>query len=299
MQSSNVDDLIKKITDLFNLQVFLNLRADICPMQGLDAVSKRLIRFVLFSLVTSAIAGIMWILCSLYNSVLKREQGKSLSELFLLKLEICFLRIITFGYKNLATVALVFVTCVSVNDRFVLFINGSVQCFNYQQYIVLAFIGLWVLPLPFSLYTSYNWYRDLKISFRELLFCLTLPPFTFFVGIVAWRRKAKIDHNKRQFQRIREMYEEPYRLKHGSTEKYVFWEHWRLFQRLVLSVIITYLKNPLWKIYMSSPVILSFFLVYLKVRPFKKTLFVLHWLEICSLIGLCYQMLYNLSLIHI
>jgi len=294
IHNSNVDYLIKKITDVFNLQVFLNLRTDVCPMQGLNAVTKRLIRFVLFSLVTSALVALIWVLCLFYNYIRRSEQGKSLSELLLLKLEICYLRIITFGYKNIATVALVLVTCVSINDSFVLFINGNIQCFTYQQYIVFAFIGLWVLPLPFSLYASYNWYRDLKISFRELLFCLTLPPFTFVIGVVTWRRKTNIDHNKRQFQRIREMYEEPYRLKHGSTEKYVFWEHWRLIQRLVLSIITTYLKNPLWKIYMSSPVILSFFLVYLKVKPFKKTLFLLHWLEICSLIGLCYQMLYNL-----
>ena len=34
--------------------------------------------------------------------------------------------------------------------------------------------------------------------------------------------------------------------------------------------------------------------MYLKVKPFKKSLFLLHWLEITSLLGLCYQVVFNL-----
>ena len=307
------------MTELFNLEVFINVYGqELCPMVGLDAITKRLIRVVLFNATAAIFVVVVWAVCFLYSRATtirdkpqtnhgcssgSEEQKQSLSQLFLMKLEICFLRIITFGYKNLASVTVTFVTCVEINGTYFLFIDAGVQCFTYHQYGVFAFLASWVFPVPIVLYVAFSWYRDCLITFREFLCCLAVPPLVLVYWGVAAQRKAsgtRAQHNRRQFCRIREMYEEPYRLrshsnrkkknnnnKHltvtktisqtalhpaknmvGATEEideYVFWEHWRLLQRLLLSILVSYLKNPINKIYMSSPLILIFLVVYLKV----------------------------------
>ena len=316
-RDSILERYLTKLTDLFNLEIFINVYSqEFCPMTGLNAISKQVIRVLLLNAAAAVSVIAIWLVCLLYNTTVatkRKKQGKSLSELFLLKLEVCLLRIITFGYKNVASVAVTFLTCIDINGKFYLFIEASVQCFTYQQYVVFAFLGLWVIPMPVNLYVAFNWYHDQVVSFREFLFCLVFPPVAGVYWCVGLRRRAanqKIEHNHRQFARIREMYEEPYRPRNmGGVEvrnsketttdtnentKYVFWEHWRLMQRLMLSIVTSYLKNPIYKIYMSSPLLLLFFAVYLKVKPFKPSLFVLHWLEVASLICVCYQLLYNL-----
>ena len=320
---------LDKLTDLFNLEIFVNVYSqEFCPMFGLDAIWKRVIRVLLLNSASAVLVIVIWLLCLLYyNTVSKRRSDggkKSLSELFLLKLEVCLLRIITFGYKNVASVAVTFITCVDINGKLTLFIQANVQCFTYQQYAVFAFLALWVIPIPINLYIVFYWYHDQLISFREFLVCLVFPPIVSVYWCVVAKRRATntvVKRNSRQFIRIREMYEEPYRprrfeggftrmesvnsfgaqnttknseINTTASTKYVFWEHWRLIQRLMLSMVTSYLKNPIYKIYLSSPLLLIFFVVYLKVKPFKRSLFVLHWLEVGSLIGICYQLLYNL-----
>ena len=324
-RASITERYLEKFTDLFNLEIFINMYSqEFCPMLGLDAISKRVIRVLLLNAAAAVLVIVVWLVCLLYyNTVSKRRRDdnkKSLSELFLLKLEVCLLRIITFGYKNVASVAVTFITCVDINGKLTLFIQANVQCFTYQQYAVFVFLALWVIPIPINLYIVFYWYHDQLMSFREFLMCLVFPPTVGVYWCVVAKRRANnilVKRNSRQFARIREMYEEPYRprkIKGGfirvesgnnapntnnntasiTTSKYVFWEHWRLIQRLMLSIVTSYLKNPIYKIYLSSPLLLLFFAVYLKVKPFKRSLFVLHWLEIGSLIGICYQLLYNL-----
>lgn len=89
------------------------------------------------------------------------------------------------------------------------------------------------------------------------------------------------------FKKIIEMFEEPYRQKDGSSNEFVFWEHWRLIQRLILSAITTFVVNPLERGCFVLPSIITFALVYFKVRPFKPEMKLLHWLELVSLLGFC------------
>ena len=195
MPPSAFENYIKQITDVFNFQVFFDFRYhDICLLRELNAISKRLIRYFFFNLLMAAITVSLWLICCMYFAFKKHNkniQKRSLIKMFLLKLEICYLRIITFGYKNVTNISLLLITCIQVNDQFILYIDGSVKCFQKQQYYVFAFIVLWVLPMPFSLYFAYRLYRDSLASFREMLVCMTIPPLTIVYLIIGKRRETR------------------------------------------------------------------------------------------------------------
>lgn len=280
---------------IFNFQLFLiNIDSTFCPMENLNPVSKS---FMKDCLVTVVMLCVTFIFISLLPT---KKRTTNISMSLSQKLEIGYLRILIFGYKNIGNFALVVVNCVQINDMYVLYVNGTQKCFVWWQYVAMVFNALWVLPFPWCLYGSYVKYRDCKISCRQMLVSLTFPPYLLFIYAKECSpKKIFITHHPLQLNRIREMFEEPYRLKpqknakHVVSNKCVFWEHWRLILRLVLSIITTMVVNPLQRVSFVCPVILIFMIIYFKVRPFKEEMKLLHWMEVISLFGFCYLLVYN------
>ena len=91
----------------------------------------------------------------------------------------------------------------------------------------------------------------------------------------------------------RENFEEAYRHREGK-EYYVFWETWRLYQRLFLAVVTTRAINPVERICYSAPIILFFIFVYWYVKPYKKQYRILHWMEVIGLLGITFTLVNNM-----
>ena len=298
MGKKDTPTVLEKITTVpttvFNLQVFLlNIQSTLCPTEYLTATTKHFLKDCLLTVVSLFFTFICILLAA------TRRTTKTDGPMCLLqKFELGYLRIITFGYKNISNFALLVVNCVMIDNQYVLYIDGTRTCLQWWQYADFAFITLWVLPFPWALYLSYTLYRDRSISCRQMLASLTFPPCLLFIYIYtkcsSLKAQNNIIHHGVQFERISEMFEEPYRLKQHSTDsRTVFWEHWRLICRLVLSIITTMIVSPLYRVCSICPVVLVFMIVYFKVKPFKKHLVLLHWLEMMSLVGFCYLLVYN------
>jgi len=74
----------------------------------------------------------------------------------------------------------------------------------------------------------------------------------------------------------------------------VFWETWRLYQRLILAFITTFAINPVNRICFLVPFILFFIGVYWVVKPYKKQYVVLQWMEVASLLGITFTLINNM-----
>ena len=86
---------------------------------------------------------------------------------------------------------------------------------------------------------------------------------------------------------LREIFEESYRIKTAdSREETVFYETWRLYQRVLLAVVATLYTDPLVRITAMTPVVLLIAICYLVYRPFKSEMCILHWMEVVSILGI-------------
>ena len=130
-----------------------------------------------------------------------------------------------------------------------------------------------------------------KISFGKFILCLVLP-FAVVTNYRLNRNLVSVDLQKSRNtykvkEILREMLQEPYRLKsddpNGET---VFYETWRLYQRVLLAIVATFWIDPLKRITLMIPIVIIIDISYHVIKPYKTEMYILHWIEVSSILGI-------------
>ena len=323
-RSSTIQDKIEKVVN-FDLNFFPSL----CPWKemtpiGEGFITKQLGIALIFgwALLILIVYVIAKNLKALFFSKCKKNtenqdsKKNSLSLRFSQRVGIGIIRIILFGYKNVATFCIVLIHCVEVEGKLVLFIHGSQQCYFGKQIVSFCFIVLWVLPFPVTLMYSFRWYmHDKKMTMMEFISCTIFPWAIFYFKFRKERVEKKKDGLKEKTENgeksieiqteerivdilLKELLEQSYRdLNNEKDQKKgykVFWETWRLYQRLILAIVATYAINPVVRICLITPCILLYIFVYWYIQPYKKQYRILHWMEVMGLLGITFTLVNNM-----
>ena len=114
------------------------------------------------------------------------------------------------------------------------------------------------------------------------------------------RRVVSVDLQKsRNTYKVKEIlskiFQESYRFKtNDSSGETVFYETWRLYQRVPLAIAATFWINPLKRITLMTPAVIIITLSYLVIKPYKPEMYILHWVEIFSILGVFVSLLHNM-----
>ena len=286
------------ISNFINLELVAINSSSYCPMNDLNAVSKAFIKAYLLT--------VALIMASLLNYLISRTYysfGGKLGRRSPLKpsdrLGVCLIRVLMLNYKNMATVSLMLLNCVEVAGNRVLHVNGDIKCFEWWQITVAVFFCTWILFFPLSLKLSYSMFMKDQITFPQLVISLIIP-FALVVyhilnrnvTFVALQTPRNVSKVKRILQ---EMFEESYRLKRNcSRGESIFYETWRLYQRVLLAFVATYCINPIARITFMAPIIILIALSYIAYRPYKPEMYILHWMEVVSILGFSVCLIHNM-----
>ena len=285
------------ITDCFNLEMVAVTYSSYCPMSNLNAVSKSFIKMYLLT-------AILFIACLInyFISRVFRFFGSSLGRLSSLKpsdrLGICFTRVLIFSYKNMAKASLLLLKCVEMADAQVLFTKGDIKCYQWWQIVIAAFFFTWILFFPLSLKVSFNMFMKEKISFAKFILCLIVP-FAIVSNYRLKRNFASVDLQKSKNtykvkEILGEMFQESYRFNtDDSSGETVFYETWRLYQRVLLTIVATLCIDPLLRIKLMTPVVVLITISYFAVKPYKPEMYILHWMEVFSILGISARLAHN------
>ena len=289
------------VSRVVNLEIIAISSSFYCPMNNLNAVSKVFIKtyLVTCALLVASLLHYFISRCS-FGFCSKFRRGSSLQPLD--RLGVCFLRILMLSYKNIATVSLTLFNCVKFAGTRVLYIKGDVECFQWWQITLVVFFCTWILFFPLSLKCSYQMFIKDEITFPQFICCLVAP-----CALVAYfllnRNSVSVDlqqsRNVSEVKMIlKEMFEECYRFKTvdiiEETEEAVFYETWRLYQRVILAIVATFFVNPLIRVTFMAPVITLIALSYLVYRPYKPEMYILHWMEVVSIFGIFFCLTHNM-----
>ena len=138
-----------------------------------------------------------------------------------------------------------------------------------------------------------------KISFAKYILCLIIPfaviaNYCLNISVVSvdlqkFRNTYKVN------EILSEIFQECYRLKiddpSGDT---VFYETWRLYQRILLAIVATFWINPLKQITLMIPVVILIVISYHVIKPYKPEMYILHWIEIFSILGIFASLIHNM-----
>ena len=267
-------------------------------MSNLDRVSKTFIKTHLLTatlLMVSLIKNAFTRIFHYFQSNLGGMSSLKASE----RLGICFICILMLSYKNMASASLMLLNCVEVAGFRVLFIKGHMKCYRWWQIAIAVFFFFWILLFPLSLKVSFKMFMKDEISFTKFILRLLVS-----FSVVAYYRlnrnvnsvdlqKSKNTYEVKEI--LREILEEPYRLKPGdSGEETVFFETWRLYQRVLLAIVATFFTDPLKPITLMTPTVIVIAISYFIFKPYKPEMYILHWTEVFSILGIFVCLVHNM-----
>ena len=297
-KSANRLSFITFISEFINLEIVAIKSSSYCPMNDLNAVSKAFIKTYLLTVALIMASLMNYLISRLYYSFggkLGRRSSLKPSD----RLGVCLVRVLILKYKNMAAVSLILLNCVEVAGIRVLHINGDIKCFEWWQVIVAVFFCTWIIFFPLSLKLSYTMFMKDEITFPKFIFSLMVP-FALVVYHIRNRNVVFVvlqkPRNVSKVQRIlQEMFEESYRFKRNdSRRESIFYETWRLYQRVLLTFAATYFINPLVRITFITPIIILIAISYFAYRPYKPEMYILHWMEIVSILGFFVCLAHNM-----
>ena len=288
------------ISDCLNLEMVAVTYSSYCPMSNLNAVSKSFIKTYLLTatlliacLINYFISGVF----HFFRSSLGRLSSLKPSD----RLGVCFIRVLMFSYKNMANASLLLLKCVNAEDIQILFIKGDMECYQWWQLVILVFFFTWILFFPLSLKVSFNMFMKDKISFAKFILCLIVP-FAIVANYRLKRNVASVDLQKsRNTYKVKEIlsdiFQAPYRLKtDDQSGETVFYETWRLYHRVLLAIVATFCIDPLVRISLMTLIVFLIGISYFTINPYKPEMYILHWMEVSSLLGIFVRFGHNVFL---
>ena len=74
----------------------------------------------------------------------------------------------------------------------------------------------------------------------------------------------------------------------------MFYETWRLYQRLLLAAIASFCINPIVRISLMIPTNILIAISYFVSKPYKSEMYILHWMEVFSILGIFVSLFHNM-----
>ena len=300
-----IEMLKKMLRSFFNLEPSALSAASLgCPVKNLNAVQKNLIKsFFPFMMLLALI--VMYVLTSVIAELSWKKSMTRFIHAFKTSLQVASLQIILLGYSTLTSHILALLTCVPLADeKQILFIDGNVPCYQQWQYVLLAVVIIWSIPLVYALFAASKSLSNNSLSVRGFYTALIFPlPFSLYslFKSVCWRKNVdesealsqpeeehayhRIDDGESTARNLlpqQRFKDEKLRAKinnvlggsfrHvGKTPRRLPWEPMLILQRLLLLVLHAFLINPMTR---SLSLLFAIFLITnlnIIIKPFHNT----------------------------
>ncbi|XP_078372219.1 uncharacterized protein LOC144655908 isoform X1 [Oculina patagonica] len=183
------------------------------------------------------------------------------------------------GYTTLASVSFNLLRCVPIGLERRLFYDGNVVCFQWWQYILIAFVCLFVIPFVFVLlWGSYKLYGGTLSVGKFLLACFFPLPSLIYWLFVYFSRALGYPVNG---------HSTPCQVTRNSAERVLYdsfkrpedggklslsWESIMIARRLVLIMIKTFVSDPLPRLLIMGLFCVVFLLHHVVAQPFRDSI---------------------------
>ena len=260
--------IIPPIMAIFNFQV-KSLNGSIgCPFPGLTVVTKELFKCMKF-LGTLLSIGLIYVLHRATSETLY-SAPPSMKLYLSVALETLLL-----GYERLADTSLKLMHCVPIDKDWRLFVDGTIQCWQWWQFLLTSFILSFIIPLVLVLFWGSLRLSKDKVTAKEFLIACAfpLPCLLFWL----FRENRKKDDQQLcnvgcvdDAEEIKQVLHGPFRA--GSSEDHgtLYWESVLTGRRLILLVIHTFATDPTIRFVCLSCACVIILVHHLTVRPFRE-----------------------------
>ena len=280
------------IATLFNMRPegLFSQKISWCPLPSLKPVQKLLFKasFVFYML---TVILVLVFICKIFRLVKPNYDTKA----FYSRLNCGILRILLISYSTITVSCFTLLFCVELGSLGkVLYIDGTIQCFRWWQYTVIAIVCIWIALYPVTIYAS-SWLiqrNQLTKGNYLLSILLPLPTILYWIFIRICHRKdntdrvdnTPLDPNTREMLNV---FEGPFRNYHGENKNdnhKLPWEAVLIGRRLVLIITKTFINDVLLRLCLMLMSVILFAFHHIYVQPYSTK--VLNNIETASLLML-------------
>ena len=270
LQYPNKENAIEPIVGVFNFKVFSSRL--ICPFPGLTVVTKQL-----FS--ASHVLGILLVICALYiiHRGIQRIRGREVPSAVPYIGGI--LQTMLLGYTSLATVSFSLLRCVPIGSERRLFYDGNVVCFQWWQYIFIAYACTFVVPFVFVLlWGSFKLYGGTLSVEKFLLACFFPLPsliywlFMWFSRVIGYSVNCHSSSWQVSKESVERVLYDPFKRPEDGSKLSLSWESIMIGRRLILVMTKTLVSDPLNGLLVMNLFCVMFLLHHVLAQPFRDSI---------------------------
>ena len=267
----SIEELVGKIPlihffiSAYNFQVQSINKGLGCPFAGLTAVTKELF---LSGTVFLTMANLVPIY--VVHHVVNMIMGKGKPSL--IRYMAVVMEVLLLGYERLAETALKLMHCVSIGSGKWLFIDANVPCMQWWQYLLLAYIAIFLVPFIVVLYWgSFKLYRS-SITAGEFVGASMIPlPF-----LIYWLVKGKLKRRGRESSGQQVLNTDVSIILHGPFRPptdigngTIYWESVLIGRRLVLLAFGAFITDVMLRMVFLSAACLLITLHHVLKNPYR------------------------------
>ena len=261
--------LIKPLVGFFNFQQKISPSGLLCPFPGLTVVYK-----MLFS--AFHVFGTFLMICSFYafHYAVRMIRGQPSPS----RDPYCggILQTMLLGYSTLASISFNLLRCVPISAEKRLFYDGNIVCFQWWQYILVAFICTCFVPFVFVLlWGSFKLYsRTISVG-RFLLACFFPLPSLLHWGYVSFlcgaRKTLSEDPPPSQVSSnsVERVLYDCFKKPEDGGKLPLSWESVMIGRRLILIVLKAFISDPMPRLLIMSFFCVLFLLHHALTQPFR------------------------------
>lgn len=273
--------MLKEIlSGLFKFRVELFQFMDkVCFLQGITPSYKLLIKAVLVPYVL-LLFGFLYLLYHWCHKLRgKRHRvatADSDGKTFLSRLATGFVLALLFTYQMLATTSFTLLNCVPVGGQNVLFVEGSVSCYDVWQYGVIAYAGSCIVPFCVVLLIGPGLLKDGLVSLPQF-FCACIFPLPFlvywvFLRLILRGQRPEEPHTlSSEGQAVISILQGPFKESESKLFGPTCGAGVLIGRRLILVMLFTFVNDTLIRMLCMMLVCFIILLHHVHVLPYKDT----------------------------
>lgn len=267
-----IDNMFKEVESY--IEILLNFELsyisnETCAMKGLTTTHKMFFKMLfLFGIFISWI--ILFLLWSLLKQVMTLKYTEQL-ETAKVTLIYGLVEIVKYTYLGFSSIVFYSLTCLSIEEKYIWFYDGSVECYSVWQTVMITFFLFYILPYPFLIYLGMKLLKNKRISHKSFFLgnCFPLPAVSFWM-ILLMRGRTAGNLQQKQSERsdggeaIYDGFRGGFRESEKGTQ---YWEAVLMFRRLLISATIL-LPDALTQLSVCFALCLVFVFHHAYVKPF-------------------------------
>ena len=277
----------------------------LCPIPRLNAIGKMLL-MKSFTLYILCLLLVFHMIIYLVQRIYEKDVDTQKSVIvFSVRLKVATIQIILIGYATLTTTSLTLLNCVPVNNKSVLLLDGTVECYEWWQFIIFVFFVLWIIPFPFIMVYSLVHLKKEIIDYRSFILVWVVPMFYILYilcskcvrytckyttssakqkATISREQTSGLSEEKLSVREILFRLESPFKgdcnhfLKDEMTytkqpaplHEPAFWQGAMIGRRLALILVMTFINAPVSRLYCALFLCIIYLIHQVYYRPYVK-----------------------------